>query len=98
MFSSPRQQASNVLTLLSPAFHMISAATPAARYQLKTLLPLILIAAVGATPLPRRLWHALQARIPVAAILYPIATALVLLLCTAYLVDSTFSPFAYTQF
>ena len=75
-----------------------SAATPTALYQLKILLPLILIAAVGATPLPRRLWHALQARIPVAAILYPIATALVLLLCTAYLVDSTFSPFAYTQF
>ena len=75
-----------------------SAATPAARYQLKTLLPPLLIATVGATPMPRRLWHALQARIPRASLLYPVATAIALLLCTAYLVDSTFSPFAYTQF
>ena len=73
-------------------------AMSAALYQLKTLLPLILIAIIGATPLPRLAWNALQKRTSKAAVLYPIASALVLLLCTAYLVDSTFSPFAYTQF
>ncbi len=67
-------------------------------YQLLRLLPLLLIAAVGATPLPKYLWDRLQARFPRAAGLVPILSALCLVLCTAYLVDSTFSPFAYTQF
>jgi len=67
-------------------------------YQLLRLLPLILIAAVGATPLPRRLFCKLQARFAWAKALSPLLCVTVLLLCTAYLVDSTFSPFAYTQF
>ncbi len=63
-------------------------------YQLLRLLPLIGVAALGATPIPRRLWERLRVR---RAFAPPICAA-VLLLCTAYLVDSTFSPFAYTQF
>ncbi len=67
-------------------------------YQLLRMLPLILLAAVGATPLPKRLWEWLRAKSERTAILVPILSAAALLLCTAYLVDSTFSPFAYTQF
>ena len=69
-----------------------------ALYQLLRLLPLILIAAVGATPLPKRLLERLTARCRWAAILIPVLSFAALLLSTAYLVDSTYSPFAYTQF
>ena len=67
-------------------------------YHFLRLLPLILIGAVGATPLPKKLWDRLHARFPRAAVFVPLLCAAVLILCTAYLVDSTFSPFAYTQF
>ena len=69
-----------------------------ATYQLLRLLPLILIAAVGATPLPRMLYQKLTDRFLLARVLAPVLCAVVVILCTAYLVDSTFSPFAYTQF
>lgn len=67
-------------------------------YQLQSLLPLLAVAMLGATPLPRLALKALQSRFGGLGWLYPIGAAAVLLLCTAYLVDSTFSPFAYTQF
>ena len=69
-----------------------------ASYQLLRLLPLILIAAVGATPLPRRLYQKITDRFAWARVLMPILCTASVILCTAYLVDSTFSPFAYTQF
>ncbi|MBE6601463.1 MAG: MBOAT family protein [Ruminococcaceae bacterium] len=69
-----------------------------ALYQLLRLLPLVLIAAVGATPLPRMLFERLTARFKWGQILIPVLSAAALLLTTAYLVDSTYSPFAYTQF
>lgn len=67
-------------------------------YQILHLLPLLLIAAVGATPLPKRCFEVLQKKAPRTRILVPVLCAAALILCTAYLVDSTFSPFAYTQF
>ncbi len=67
-------------------------------YQLLRMLPLLLIATFGATPLPRTLWRRFTERREWTAVLIPILCACALLLCTAYLVDSTFSPFAYTQF
>ncbi len=65
-----------------------------ASYETVRLLPILLIAAIGSTPLPRRLWEKLRFR----TALVPVLSASLLLLCTAYLVDSSFSPFAYTQF
>jgi alginate O-acetyltransferase complex protein AlgI len=67
-------------------------------YQLLRLLPLLLIAAIGAMPIPKKLWERLQARLPWTTALVPLLCAAAVLLCTAYMVDSTFSPFAYTQF
>ena len=67
-------------------------------YQLLRLLPLLLIAALGATPLPKRLWRRLEEKHPRFGMLAPAFCGVILLLCVAYLVDSTFSPFAYTQF
>jgi len=67
-------------------------------YTLIRQAPLILISAIGATPLPKQLWERAQAKHPR---LQAVAVALCILLfgvCVAYLVDSTFSPFEYTQF
>ncbi len=69
-----------------------------AAYQLLRLVPLLLIAVIGATPLPKMLWERLCSKHPRTAVLVPILCALSLIICTAYMVDSTFSPFAYTQF
>ena len=67
-------------------------------YQLLRLLPLLGLAAIGATPMPRRIWRGWLERHPKANAALPVCVLLVTLLCTAYLVDSTFSPFEYTQF
>ena len=67
-------------------------------YQLVRMIPLLLISVIGATPLPRRIYLHLLEKKPKSAVLYPILTLGSLLLCVAYLVDSTFSPFAYLQF
>ena len=40
----------------------------------------------------------LTARFEKTKLLIPILCLISLILCTAYMVDSTFSPFAYTQF
>ena len=77
---------------------VVGVSLPSISYQLLRLLPLLLIAAIGATPLPRRLWEKAVQRCPRLCVLVPILCAAALLLCTAYMVDSTFSPFAYTQF
>ena len=69
-----------------------------ALYTTVRFLPLILISAIGATPLPKRVWDRLQERHSswqTASILFCIGLFLV---CVAYLVNSTFSPFEYTQF
>ncbi len=63
-------------------------------YQLLHTLPLLMIAVIGATPLPRRLWS----RLPLCRALTAPVCAALLLLCMAYLTDSTFTPFAYAQF
>ena len=67
-------------------------------YRLHTILPLLLIALVGATPIPKRIWQRCCARFSLAETLSPIFSLALLFVSTAYLVDSTYSPFAYTQF
>ena len=68
-------------------------------YELLRGLPLLLIMAVGATPLPRRLWGVWRSRTPRisdgARILLCLAS---LGLCTTYLVNSGYNPFLYFRF
>ena len=68
------------------------------RYQLLRLLPLLVIASIGATPYPKAFLSRFTAKRPQNAVIYPIFALGALLLSVAYLVDSTFSPFAYLQF
>ena len=73
-------------------------ATPTALYTLATSMPLILVAAIGATPLPKRLWDRARTQHPRRQAATVALAILLLVVCVAYLVDSTFSPFEYTQF
>ena len=75
-----------------------SFSTPTVFYNFVRLLPLMLIATVGATPLPNRWFSTLVSRRRLAELLIPIGAAGMLLISAAYLADSAFSPFAYLNF
>ena len=79
----------------------LTGATQEALYLLRSNAVLLAIAAVGATPLPKRVCSALEgsrAGARVLTVLEPLAVLALLVLCTAYLVDGTFSPFLYFRF
>ena len=68
-------------------------------YLLKSNALLLILAALGATPLPKRIAKALEARCPkAAALLHPAVLCALLLICTAYLVDGSYNPFLYFRF
>ena len=66
-------------------------------YYLRSNLPLLLVAAVGATPLVKRCAQWLDKRQWSFVLRFVVALAL-LLICTAYLVDGSFNPFLYFRF
>ncbi len=65
-------------------------------YYLRSFAPGLAVMSVAATPLAKRLY----AQLPrgVTRILNPLLVLASLLLCTAYLVDSTYNPFLYFRF
>ena len=65
-------------------------------YYLKSYAVLFLAGILGATPAVKTLAGKLPSGW--AAVLEPIAMAVLLLLCTAYLVDGSFNPFLYFRF
>ena len=70
-------------------------------YQLRSNAWLLLLAVVGATPLPQRLAAAFAAKrhgAKVLAVLEPIFLLALLAVCTAFLVDGSFNPFLYFRF
>ena len=75
----------------------VAFATPVVLYEALRYLPLLVICIIGATPLPKRLFEKIQDK-PAVSYAVPFVCALILVLCTAYLVDSTFSPFLYYIF
>ena len=70
--------------------------SPAAFYYLRSYGPVLLLSVIGATPLPKLLLRRLPGRITAA--LQPLILGLLLLVCTAYLVDGSFNPFLYFRF
>ena len=66
-------------------------------YYLRSYGAVFVAAIVGATPLVKTLAQKIEHK-PVGAILEPIVTVLLLLVCTAYLVDGSFNPFLYFRF
>ena len=79
----------------------IPAANTASLYYLKSNLVLLIIAALGATPLPKRIYEKIGGTAggsKVLTILTPIATVASIAVCTAYLIDGSFNPFVYFRF
>ena len=68
----------------------------AAYYYLRSYGPVLLLSMVGATPLPKLLLRQIPGKI--TAVLQPVALGLLVLICTAYLVDGSFNPFLYFRF
>lgn len=73
-----------------------------ALYLLYTNIILFIIAAIGSTPLPGRLWNRLDRRLEAHPVpLGALESALVacgMLLCVAFLVDASYNPFLYFRF
>ncbi len=70
-------------------------------YQLRNYGFVLLLAIVGATPLPKMLFTRLSDKLPVKkalVILEPAAMLFLLTVITAYLVDGSFNPFLYFRF
>ena len=68
-------------------------------YYLSSYLLLFLIAFVGATPLPKRIYEKMNARkVQISGVVEVIILAGLLILVTAYLVDGSFNPFLYFRF
>ena len=71
--------------------------TPETLYYLRSYGLLFILAIVGATPLVRNTARKIENH-PVVAALEPVVLAILLLVCTGYLVDGSFSPFLYFRF
>lgn len=70
-------------------------------YYLKSYLPLILISLIGATPLIKNIYTKLSKNKTlnkILNILEPIYLIILLIIVTAYLIDSTYNPFLYFRF
>ena len=70
-------------------------------YELRSCAVLLLLAAAGATPLPKNLYAALQHGSmgkSILAVLEPVGLTALLAVCTAFLVDGSFNPFLYFRF
>ena len=70
-------------------------------YYLTSYLPVIIIAIIGATPLPKRIYEALSSNRKadkVIRIIEPVVCVLLMTMITAYLVDGSFNPFLYFRF
>ena len=79
----------------------IPAANTASLYYLRSNLVLLLVAVIGATPIPKRIYEkigetAVGGRI--LAVLTPSAAVASVAVCTAYLIDGSFNPFVYFRF
>ena len=68
-----------------------------AKYYLKSYGLLLALGVLGATPLPKKLYKRIGEH-RIGAVLETAAAAVLLLVCTAYLVDGSFSPFLYFRF
>ncbi len=77
-------------------FTGIPAVSHEAVYYLRSYKILLIIAAIGTTPLPYKLVSKLDRR--AAVVLQPLYVIILLVISTAYLVDGSFNPFLYFRF
>ena len=78
-------------------FGGVPVVTPASLYYLRSYCVLFLAGILGSTPIVKQLGSRIQES-KLGAVLEPVFLAALLLVCTAYLVDGSFSPFLYFRF
>ena len=78
-------------------FGNVPLVTPAALYYLRSYAALFIVGIVGATPIVKRIGSRIGES-KAGVVLEPVFLAVLLLVCTAYLVDGSFSPFLYFRF
>ena len=79
----------------------ISLSSPETLYYLSSFAPLLVLALLGATPLPKTLFLKLAQRPVIGKLITwtePFALLALLLVMTAFLVDGSFNPFLYFRF
>ena len=69
----------------------------AVTYDFLRNIPFLIICVLGSTPLPKKLYEKIKDK-KLCLIAEPIITLLLFAVCTAYMVDNTFSPFLYYIF
>ena len=82
-------------------FGGIPAADTASLYYLKSNIVLLVVAVIGATPLPKLLYEKIGLRKyggKILAVVTPLAALASVALCTAYLIDGSFNTFVYFRF
>ena len=97
LFSSAR--ATEALKTIRELFFAPTLTTPQVTFAMLTAIPFVLICAIFTTPIPKRLWRSLSARIPNKS-RYAEVTAVLLILIVgiAYATASSYSPFLYFNF
>ena len=78
-------------------FGGVAAVTKETLYYLRSYAVLFVVGLIGATPLVRDMASRIY-KTKVGAVLEPVVLILLLLVCSAYLVDGSFSPFLYFRF
>lgn len=66
-------------------------------YNLRSYAVLLIVAIVGATPIAKKVALKIE-NTKISTFLEPVSIALILICCTAYLVDGSFNPFLYFRF
>lgn len=79
-------------------FGTVSAYTATNLYDFFRFLPALAICAVAATPIPKKLFYKAEEKLAVFAYGAPLLMGCVFLICVAYMVNSTYSPFLYFRF
>lgn len=66
-------------------------------YNLRSYAVLLIVAIIGATPIAKKIALKIEST-KISTFLEPVSIALILICCTAYLVDGSFNPFLYFRF
>lgn len=65
-------------------------------YNLKSYAVILIIAIIGCTPLPQKVWKAIPEKIN--TVLEPVMAVAILIVSTAFIINGSFNPFLYFRF
>ena len=77
---------------------VVGLTTPAVTYDVVRNLLFLGILCVASTPLPKKIFYKIYEKNQVCRSVIAVAVCLILVVCTAYLVDSSYNPFLYFRF